>query len=73
MLGDLKIEGAVIYLFFVILLKFMNSRFCGNGVPDWVPQPPTFNFPYPLEVEYEVDDEGYPSRQLKCKLISNNP
>ena len=34
----------------------MNRRFCGNGVPDWVPQPPTFNFPYPLEVEYDVDE-----------------
>ena len=39
-----------------------NRRFCGNGVPDWVPQPPDFNFPYPLEVEYEVDEDGYPSR-----------
>ena len=40
-----------------------NRRFCGNGVPDWVPQPPQFNFPYPLEVEYEVDESGYPSRE----------
>ena len=39
-----------------------NRRFCGNGVPDWVPQPPEFNFPYPIEVEYEVDENGYPSR-----------
>ena len=39
-----------------------NRRFCGNGVPDWVPQPPDFNFPYPIEVEYEVDENGYPSR-----------
>ena len=39
-----------------------NRKFCGNGVPDWVPQPPEFNFPYPLEVEYEVDEEGYPNR-----------
>ena len=41
-----------------------NRRFCGNGVPDWVPQPPEFNFPYPMEVEYEVDENGYPSRQI---------
>merc|ERR1719300_895457 len=40
-----------------------NRRFCGNGVPDWVPQPPKFNFPYPIEVEYEVDENGYPSRE----------
>ena len=40
-----------------------NRKFCGNGVPDWVPQPPEFNFPYPLEVEYEVDENGYPSRE----------
>ena len=40
-----------------------NRRFCGNGVPDWVPQPPEFNFPYPIEVEYEVDENGYPSRE----------
>ena len=40
-----------------------NRKFCGNGVPDWVPQPPEFNFPYPIEVEFEVDDNGYPSRQ----------
>ena len=39
-----------------------NRRFCGNGVPDWVPQPPEFNFPYPLQIEYEVDENGYPSR-----------
>ena len=39
-----------------------NRRFCGNGVPDWVPQPPEFNFPYPIEVEYEVDENGHPSR-----------
>ena len=39
-----------------------SRRFCGNGVPDWVPQPPEFNFPYPMEVEYEVDENGYPSR-----------
>merc|ERR1711936_323408 len=40
-----------------------NRRFCGNGVPDWVPQPDEFNFPYPIEVEYEVDENGYPSRE----------
>ena len=39
-----------------------NRRFCGNGVPDWVPQPDEFNFPYPIEVEYEVDENEYPSR-----------
>ena len=46
-----------------------NRRFCGNGVPDWVPQPPEFNFPYPIEVEYEVDENGYPSRWDSCRSL----
>ena len=45
-----------------------NRRFCGNGVPDWVPQPPDFNFPYPIEVEYEVDENGYPSRSESSEV-----
>ena len=45
-----------------LLQDVFNRKFCGNGVPDWVPQPPEFNFPYPMEVEYEVDENGYPSR-----------
>ncbi len=46
-----------------------NRRFCGNGVPDWVPQPDEFNFPYPIEVEYEVDESGYPSRYLESMIV----
>ena len=46
-----------------------NRRFCGNGVPDWVPQPPEFNFPYPIEVEYEVDENGYPSRYVLTSCV----
>ena len=47
-----------------------NRRFCGNGVPDWVPQPDEFNFPYPIEVEYEVDESGYPSRYLESMIVT---
>ena len=50
--------------FVFLTYNVLNRRFCGNGVPDWVPQPPEFNFPYPMEVEYEVDENGYPSRQI---------
>jgi len=40
-----------------------NRKYCGNGVPDWVAQPDKENFPYPLEVEYETDENHYPSRE----------
>merc|ERR1719312_386381 len=40
-----------------------NRKYCGNGVPDWVPQPDKENFPYPLEVEYPVDENNHPSRE----------
>merc|ERR1711892_238393 len=39
-----------------------NRKYCGNGVPDWVGQPDKENFPYPLEVEYPVDEDLHPSR-----------
>jgi len=39
-----------------------NRKYCGNGVPDWAAHPKKENFPYPLEVEYEVDENNYPSR-----------
>jgi len=39
-----------------------NRKYCGNGVPDWVAQPDKENFPYPLEVEYPVDEDLHPSR-----------
>ena len=38
-----------------------NRKYCGNGVPDWVAQPDKENFPYPLEVEYPVDENLHPS------------
>jgi hypothetical protein len=40
-----------------------NRKYCGNGVPDWAARPTEENFPYPLEVEYEVDENNYPSRE----------
>merc|ERR1719317_916283 len=46
-----------------------NAKFCGNGVPDWAAKPVENNFPYPLQVEYEVDEDGHPSR-ADCESIS---
>ena len=46
-----------------------NRKYCGNGVPDWVAQPDKENFPYPLQVEYETDENHYPSRE-DCESIS---
>ena len=45
-----------------------NRKYCGNGVPDWVAQPDKENFPYPLEVEYPVDENLYPSREYCGKI-----
>jgi len=46
-----------------------NAKFCGNGVPDWAAKPVADNFPYPLQVEYEVDENHHPSRE-DCESIS---
>merc|ERR1712038_104104 len=46
-----------------------NAKFCGNGVPDWAAKPKKENFPYPLEVQYDVDENGHPSRE-DCEKIS---
>jgi len=46
-----------------------NRKYCGNGVPDWAAKPLVENFPYPLQVEYEVDDNNHPSRE-DCEQTS---
>jgi len=46
-----------------------SRKYCGNGVPDWAAAPDKENFPYPLEVEYAVDEAGHPSRE-DCDSIS---
>jgi len=40
-----------------------NRKYCGNGVPDWAAVPHEENFPYPIEVEYEKDNNSYPRRE----------
>ena len=46
-----------------------NRKYCGNGVPDWAARPDVENFPYPLEVEYDVDENHHPSIE-DCEKIS---
>jgi len=37
-------------------------------VPDWAAVPAEENFPYPLAVEYEVDEQGLPSKEDCAKI-----